>query len=303
MGSLFKQIYRYTHPRSYRHNENLWPYMKIKRATTGEINSLHYRGKKIPIVNLSALRNAFSGPIVLAASGPSINEINFDNHPSIPAMGVNGAWFLDNVLNFSLYTIVDMGFFDKKPEIIAQIINNPKVTLFTTAHGIARIFDGYGLDNTHCQLALIEDAAFRIHQASLKPSELKKTYQNTSGHHFPDYRDDIGFATNICNGIFDAGTVVYWALQIIFFLGFEKIFILGLDMNNFNKPRFYESDNNKLPTDLEGMVDNIIFPALLHANNVLEENNRKAFNLSINSSVPNEIFQKVSYDDAFFKKD
>ncbi|HIH9479506.1 TPA: hypothetical protein ACYU75_002913, partial [Klebsiella variicola subsp. variicola] len=25
MGSLFKQIYRYTRPRAYRHNENLWP--------------------------------------------------------------------------------------------------------------------------------------------------------------------------------------------------------------------------------------------------------------------------------------
>ncbi|WP_258307227.1 hypothetical protein, partial [Klebsiella pneumoniae] len=25
MGSLFKQIYRYTRPRAYRHKENLWP--------------------------------------------------------------------------------------------------------------------------------------------------------------------------------------------------------------------------------------------------------------------------------------
>ena len=303
MGSLFKQIYRYTHPRTFRHNENLWPYMKISRATTGEINTLQYRGKKIPIVDLSALRNTFSGPIILAASGPSINEINFDRHPSIPLMGVNGAWFLDDALRFSLYTIVDMGFFDKKPEIIAQIINNPKVTLFTTAHGIARIIDGFGIENTHCRLALIENAAFRIHQASLKPFELKKTYKNSIGIHFPDNRDDIGFATDICSGIFDAGTVVYWALQIISYLGFDEIFILGLDMNNFDKPRFYESNNNKIPTDLEGMVDNIIFPALHHAKNVLKENKIKVINLSINSSVPNEIFQKVSYDDAFFKKD
>lgn len=43
MGSLFKQIYRYTRPRAYRHNENLWPFTRITRAPSGEISALRYR--------------------------------------------------------------------------------------------------------------------------------------------------------------------------------------------------------------------------------------------------------------------
>jgi hypothetical protein len=46
MGSLYKQIYRYTRPRAFRHNENLWPYTKITRAESGEIRTLQYKGQR-----------------------------------------------------------------------------------------------------------------------------------------------------------------------------------------------------------------------------------------------------------------
>ena len=48
MGSLYKQIYRYTRPRAFRHNENLWPYTKITRAESGEIRTLQYKGQHPP---------------------------------------------------------------------------------------------------------------------------------------------------------------------------------------------------------------------------------------------------------------
>ena len=38
-------------------------------------------------------------------------------------------------LHFSLYTIVDMEFFDKKPDIIRAIVSQPDILLFTTMHG------------------------------------------------------------------------------------------------------------------------------------------------------------------------
>ncbi|VEC84534.1 lipopolysaccharide core biosynthesis protein RfaZ [Raoultella ornithinolytica] len=56
MGSLYKQIYRYTRPRAFRHNENLWPYTKITRAESGEIRTLQYKGQHVPLVSLSALK-------------------------------------------------------------------------------------------------------------------------------------------------------------------------------------------------------------------------------------------------------
>ena len=66
-------------------------------------------------------------------------------------MGVNGAWHLADRLHFSLYTIVDMEFFDKKPDIIRAIVSQPEILLFTTMHGIAKIVDRYG-DALRCRL-------------------------------------------------------------------------------------------------------------------------------------------------------
>ena len=77
MGSLFKQIYRYTRPRAYRHNENLWPFTRITRAPSGEISALRYKGKTVPLVSLSALKNSMQGEVLLTATGPSTRNIDF----------------------------------------------------------------------------------------------------------------------------------------------------------------------------------------------------------------------------------
>lgn len=136
MGSLFKQIYRYTRPRAYRHNENLWPFTRITRAPSGEISALRYKGKTVPLVSLSALKNSMQGEVLLTATGPSTRNIDFSLlSKTIPVMGVNGAWHLADRLHFSLYTIVDMEFFDKKPDIIRAIVSQPDILLFTTMHG------------------------------------------------------------------------------------------------------------------------------------------------------------------------
>lgn len=124
MGSLFKQIYRYTHRRAFRHNENLWPFTHITRAASGEIRTLKYKGKAVPLVNLSELKDSAQGEVLLTATGPSTRRIDFTLLPkSIPVMGVNGAWHLSDKIKFSLYTIVDMEFYDKKPDVIRSVIS------------------------------------------------------------------------------------------------------------------------------------------------------------------------------------
>lgn len=175
MGSLFKQIYRYTRPRAYRHNENLWPFTRIARAPSGEISALRYKGKTVPLVSLSALKNSMQGEVLLTATGPSTRNIDFSLlSKTIPVMGVNGAWHLADRLHFSLYTIVDMEFFDKKPDIIRAIVSQPDILLFTTMHGIAKIVDRYG-DALRCRLALIEDGCYKIYQPKVASEAIKRT--------------------------------------------------------------------------------------------------------------------------------
>jgi hypothetical protein len=93
---------------------------------------------------------------------------------------------------------------------------------------------------------------------------------------------------------------VYWAFQIIAFLGFKQLFIAGLDMNNFNLPRFYETHENKLPTFLPEKVDDLIIPAFSHAGERMKMRKMVIRNFSLNSAIDTGIFEKVDSND-FFK--
>lgn len=299
MGSLFKQIYRYTHRRAFRHNENLWPFTHITRAASGEIRTLEYKGKTVPLVNLSELKDSAQGEVLLTATGPSTRSIDFSLLPNhIPVMGVNGAWHLSDKIKFSLYTIVDMEFYDKKPDVIRSVISQPDLILFTTMHGIAKILDRHGPE-LRCRLALIEDACYKIYQPKVPRSSIQQVWRGITALRFHPQRHDICFSTDIRHGIFDAGTVVYWALQILMWLGFNTILISGLDMSNFNQPRFYETEQNKLPSWLENKVDDLVMPSFSLAANVLQQNHIRVVNFSLESAVPETIFEKVSFDEYF----
>lgn len=130
MGSLTKQLYRYTHKRDMRHNENLWPFIKISRNETGEISDLRYKGHSINLTTLSSLRHQFDDEILIAATGPSVKTIDFSSLPTtVVTAGVNGAWHLNNALNFSLYFVVDMTFIDRQTALLKRLIDSKKVIL------------------------------------------------------------------------------------------------------------------------------------------------------------------------------
>ncbi|MEM6052790.1 sugar glycosyltransferase [Erwinia sp. P7711] len=295
MSTLFKQIYRYTHPRAFRHNENLWPYVKISRAPTGEISHFSYKNKRVTLVPLSELKNSFTGKILLAATGPSVNDVPFETLPEMPTIGVNGAYVLNGKVKFSFYLIVDMGFIDNRTNIIHEIIKNEKLILFTTAHGIVRIIEKFSLNNIKCRLSIIEDISCKIYEPKIEDSKLCTIHSSNDAIFFDG--KSRGFNTDIRYGIFDAGTVVYWALQMLLFLGFERIYIIGLDMNNFDQPRFYETSSEKLPSMLSQKLNDIIIPSFRHASQVMKNRNVNVFNLSMSSAIEDDIFKKVSHNE------
>ncbi|KYP95945.1 sugar glycosyltransferase [Sodalis-like endosymbiont of Proechinophthirus fluctus] len=299
MSTFFKQIYRYTRPRSYRHNENLWPFCRITHALTGDITQLRYKGQLVPLVPLTDWHHRFSGDALITATGLSINEMDFAGLPAMTVVGVNGAYALKDRLDFQLYIIVDMSFIDRRTDVLRAIIADPTLTLFTTLHGIARIIDRFTLPAVRCRLALIEDACYRIYQPRVPGNGVGRHFGQDPHIRFnPDY-PDIAFTTDIRNGIFDAGTVVFWALQILLYLGFTRLYIAGLDMTNFHQPRFYESDYDKLPSFLAEKFTSVIVPAFTLAREVLQQNGVEVKNLSLNSALCGEIFEKVSFDDTF----
>ncbi|CAI1909500.1 lipopolysaccharide core biosynthesis protein [Serratia fonticola] len=301
MRAFMKMIYRYSHARSYRHNENLWPDVKIVRATNQEICKVFYKKKPISIIPLSEWKDSCHGNVLLTATGPSVNNVLFECVPDMPAIGVNGAYFLHQKVDFRFYVIVDMGFIDQRSHIVLDIIQQTGLTLFTTVHGMVRIIDRFGRDSIKCRLSIIEDAAYKIYRPKIDDTALWEHYHNDHCVDFSADRKTIAFSRDIRSGIFDAGTVVYWTLQIIAFLGFKQLFIVGLDMNNFHLPRFYETEQNKQPTCLPEKMGSTVIPAFKHASIIMKKNHISITNLSLNSAIDSNIFEKVDYHD-YFKK-
>lgn len=291
--SFLKQVYRYSHTRPYRHNENLWPYVKIERGDGGEITALYYKHRPVKIVPLSKLHNSCQGEALLTATGPSVKTLRFENIPVMPAIGVNGAYFLNQQVNFRFYVIVDMGFIDSRPEIVRNVIQRTELTLFTTVHGIVRILDRFGQEAIRCRLTVVEDASCKIYHPRLESGELHDYYHRENGVVFSKENRTLAFSQDIRCGIFDAGTVAYWAMQIIAYLGFKQLFIAGLDMNNFHQPRFYETEQDRLPTFLADKVESLVIPAFRHAGAVMKKQQIAIKNLSLHSAIESDIFEKV----------
>ncbi len=110
--------------------------------------------------------------------------------------------------------------------------------------------------------------------------------KTTLTEHLPHayVENDIGFSTKIFDAIYDYYTVAYVALQIAYALNYKHILIAGLDMNNFNQPRFYESSENKQPTRLE--QDFVKISNAFHtAATFLDKQHVQVINLSAQSAV------------------
>ncbi|MEX0631750.1 hypothetical protein M8494_05450 [Serratia ureilytica] len=154
-----------------------------------------------------------------------MKALRFEKYSAMPAIGVNGAYCLRRQVDFHFYVIVDMGFIDNRPEIArchstAGAERSPPCTAwraFSIVFGQAAI---------GCRLAIVEDAACKI----LPPPDRQRRAVGSSppenGVEFC-IEPTLSFSQDIRCGIFDAGTVAYWALQIIAYLGFRQLFIAG----------------------------------------------------------------------------
>lgn len=116
----------------------------------------------------------------------------------------------------------------------------------------------------------------------------------------PDDRGDrIGFSKNLRKGFFAASTVPYCATQVAFYLGFRRIFILGMDLDYSGpNPRFYESAAQMQPTRISQRYEPLIKPSFEVLRDVCAREDLKVFNLSSTSRLPADIIPRMSFDEA-----
>ena len=302
MGSIFKQIYRYTHDRGYRHNENFWPHITIQRGLEDHIERLVWRKNEIKLEALNSLHKTVANDITILATGPSVNDLDFKLLSETTFIGVNGAYHLRDKVVFTYYVIVDRGFVEKRFDIVEKVLNDPELTLFTTVHCLNDMLNYVGAHKIKCRLAIVEDLSYKVYRRFVASAEYALKYKANKDFSIYPTNPLSGFSWDIRQGIFDAGTVAYWALQIAVWLSSNRIMLAGVDMNNFSSPRFYENEINKQKSFLEENFTHVIRPAFLNASSELNHAGIKVYNLSMNSGLTEEVFEKATPDVIFKKK-
>lgn len=283
MRHLYKILYKFTHPKSYKHNRRYWPYYAVERNADGGIAQVFF--KKRLVVNNSPAASA-QKKCMLIATGPSVNNIPKEafKQPNMDYIGVNGAISLDDI-QFKYYVIIDHNFTQKRFDLVLKVLRS-SCTFFTTPRCLDLILRKISPEDIRCQIKLIEPITEGEVERFLGE---RKRIDPIQDHYF--VQDGKYFSKHIQDAVFDYFTVAYVALQIIHSLGAKEIYLAGLDMNNFNQPRFYESSDNKQPTMLDQYLGELL-PAFNIAAAYLKDQSIQVYNLSPTSAITS--FEKMS---------
>lgn len=284
---LCKTVYRLSHGTAYKHNKNLWPYFRVNRTSTGMIDTISY--KKQRIENVAHLEKSKKDrPLLIMATGPSIGDIDKDFFDGeFDYIGVNGAISMESI-PYSWYVIIDRDFVIQRIDLVRKIISRAGMVLFCTYATLECILSVVANNDIRCKFHVFETAVgLKIYKFMQATMPFKSDDDRFHWH------NGIGFSDNISHALFDYGTVAFTALQIGCALGYKKIYIAGLDMNNFNAPRFYETAQNRMGTRLDKDFDKII-QSFIAARAYCDEHNIEVINLSPESAV--EAFPKMHWD-------
>lgn len=283
--NFFKKLYRKTHSRKMRHNEHLWPFIKIKRNNIGQIISLKAFNHKVNLISLDEVFKDVNDSIHIVLSGPSINKIDYAKLSHLKIMGVNGSIMLQDKypnLEFSLYCIIDGTFVEGRVEIVKKIVSKP-LKLIATPEVVRYIYQLIPISLIKCKFFIFENISERAYEARLQ--NIANIKSDPQAFIFSEELF-LGCSFNPNLGWFDADTVAFAAFQAALWSKVKNIYFHGLDIKgSTGNPRFYEKKQDSFPkTWLEKSFDNYIQPSFVNSIKLANSNNINIYNLSDNTA-------------------
>lgn len=295
--SLIKQVYRYSRARTYRHSEKIWPYVKIKRHENGSLQEVSIHGKQLPIAHIDCFKNPVCKELLILASGPSINQTDLSEFSAMHWCAVNGAVnvlprYADKPLNY--YVVVDQGFVVDRIQILAEVLKNPDVVVFTNVFCMHLIVGLLDFENIKAQLVLLEDRQLPVYGCKMSAEQMRLQSKQADAALSWHETSDVGFSLDLKRGYISGGTVVYIALQIACYLGYQKVYLAGVDMKNFQQPRFYETATTRLDTKLDLEFETLVYPSFALAADIYRRHNIEGYNLCLDSGLDDAIFPRTA---------
>lgn len=240
--------------------------------------------------DFESCRNIESGAVFIIASGASAKSFPLETFAHVPMITMNGAisMFLNTDVKPYFYACTDKSFSEQQPVLFKfAMANSQRVALWedhVRAAGIRPAGAFYPLSKAERPSWL--DALMGRHEALVADHSL-----------LPLRKRPIGFSKDMGEGFFDARTVAYLAIQLAFHVGFNQVFLVGVDLRE-NAGRFYESaDSANSPCGLDQHYHTRILPSLeLMAEKVISDEFR-VYNLSEGSRIPGSVVPRLSLEE------
>ena len=211
------------------------------------------------------------------------------------AMGVNGAIVLANKydLPFKYYCIIDQNFVRDRIALVREIVSRD-LTLYISPEVLRYIVQGVPQEEIRCRICIIELILERAYQRSTAPATLVRMVQANPDLHLLDAELGLGFSFNAALGVFDADTVAYAALQVLFSYGARNLYVHGLDLSLENGLRFYDEGVSPQSSRLARHFARVIEPSFRFAARHWAERGLSVYNLSPVSALPPDVIERAT---------
>ncbi|MCD0500988.1 MULTISPECIES: hypothetical protein [Achromobacter] len=300
---LVRKLFRLLRARTQRHNQHLWPFVRIWRDRTGAISGFRAFGRSLPLTPLAQGYDRADDTVHLILSGPSVAQIPYDQLDIRVAMGVNGAIALARKfdLPFKYYCIIDQNFVRERIELVREIVGRD-LTLYVFPEVLRYIMQGIPQDQIRCRICIVELISERAYQRSVAPAVLKRIAAATPEVQLLDAKQGLGYSFDASLGVFDADTVAYAALQVLMSGGARQVYVHGLDLTVANGLRFYDEGDRPQSSRLARKFTHLIEPSFRFAAQQWRARGVSVFNLSPVSALSADIIERLDWR-AFVKKD
>lgn len=257
---------------------------------------------KMNVRDFSENRGSQSGGIIVLASGPSAGDFPLKEFSDLPVVAMNGSivkCVSENVQPL-FYLCDDDSFIEKRAELAKEgVQSSQNVAMTMSCYEILdRIYPGLLSGK---QLFVLN----RVNRSQGKPVQSDRRYawsirnddELVSGFSlFSKRKNRIGFSRNLAKGYFGSRTIPYAGLQLACHLGFDKVFLVGVDLNP-SAGRFYESGLGALASTLDKDFPKYILPSFALMAERIMNPRFLVFNLSADSRLPDSVVKKIDRAD------
>ncbi len=255
----------------------------------------------IRLNDFSALKGRFSGALFIIASGPSVNQFPMQRYRNVPMIAVNGSImrFVEEGIKPLFYLCDDKGVAARKGLAVATGIRlSANAALSRSAFNEVAKHSPEVLSGEN--LYLLERVNRAVGHVAMTDRRFAWSVRNN-----PDFAVEwslfrqkpnrIGFSRNMANGYFNGRTIAYAALQVVYHLGFDKVFLVGVDMTP-EAGQFYDPKGEIVPSRLGDDYEEYILPSFALMARKIVSPKFAVYNLSKNSRIPDDLIPKINYE-------